>query len=98
MMNKEYYMQPVPQEDKEAVIKALKSLITDIENSDTMFGLLVNYSRVKKVDEHEEDMNIGVQTQNLLVGNHTLIANNLSRNLKNKIEYREVFARMSDFL
>lgn len=97
-MNKEYYMQPVPQEDKKAVIKALKSLITDIENSDTMFGLLLNYSRVKKVDEHEDDMNIGVQTHNLLVGNHTLIANNLSRNLKNKIDYREVFARMSDFL
>lgn len=47
-MNKEFYMTAVPQEDKDAVIEQLKALITEIENSDTMFGLIVNYSQVKK--------------------------------------------------
>ena len=43
-MSKKFYMTAVPQEDKDVVIESLKALITEIENSDTMFGFIINYS------------------------------------------------------
>lgn len=97
-MSKEFYMTAVPQEDKDAVIESLKLLITEIENSDTMFGLIVNYSQVKNVEEINDDMNIGVKTHNLIAGHRTLIANNLARNLREKEDYQELFNEVAEFV
>lgn len=97
-MSKKFYMTAVPQEDKDVVIESLKALITEIENSDTMFGLIINYSQVKKVEEIDGDMNIGVKTHNLIAGQRTLIANNLARNLREKEDYQEIFNEVAEFL
>ena len=52
MTNKDHvYMQPVPTKDKETIIRALKSIIDKIENSDTGFGVFVNYVQATNVTE-----------------------------------------------
>lgn len=83
-------MTPVSPEDKESAIKALKSLITDIENSNTQFGLMVSYTEVKDVEGQGKDMVIGMQTNNFIVGKHNLIRGTLLRRVKDNKEYRKV--------
>jgi hypothetical protein len=89
-MNKDDYMTPVSPEDKESAIKALKSLITNIENSNTQFGLMVSYAEVKDVEGQGKDTVIGMQTNNFIVGKHNLIRSTLLRRVKDNKEYRKV--------
>ena len=96
-MNKDDYMTPVSLEDKESAIKALKSLITDIENSNTQFGLLVSYTEVKDVEGEEKDMVIGMQRNNFLVGKRNLIKRTLLRECQVNKEYKKVLPiKLSD--
>lgn len=89
-MNKDDYMTPVSQKDKESAIKALKSLITDIENSNTQFGLMVSYAEVKDVEGEGRDRLVGMQTNNFIVGKHNLIKSTLSRRVKDTKAYKKV--------
>ena len=89
-MNKNDYMTPVSQKDKESAIKALKSLITDIENSNTQFGLMVSYAEVKDVEGKGRDKLVGMQTNNFIVGKHNLIKSTLSRRVKDTKAYKKV--------
>lgn len=89
-MNKDDYMTPVSQKDKESAIKALKSLITDIENSNTQFGLMVSYTEVKDVEGEGRDRLVGMHTNNFIVGKHNLIKSTLSRRVKDTKVYKKV--------
>lgn len=89
-MNKDDYMTPMSQEDKESAIKALKSLITDIENSNTQFGLLVSYTEVKDVEREGKNKVFGIQRNNYLLGKRNLIKRTLLRSAQDNKEYRKV--------
>lgn len=96
MTNKDHvYMQPVPTKDKETIIRALKSIIEKIENSDTGFGVLVNYVQVTNVTDTENDgETISVKTHNLLTGYQDLLASNIATDE----DYQTLFAHVSDEL
>lgn len=100
MTNKEHlYMQPVPTKDKETIIRALKSIIEKIENSDTGFGVFVNYIQVTNVKETEnDDETISVKTHNLLRGYRNLLAGNIARKIATDKDYQTLFAQVSDEL
>ena len=100
MTNKDHvYMKPVPTKDKDTIIRALKSIIDKIENSDTGFGILVNYVQATNVTETENDgETISVKTHNLLAGHQDLLANNIARNITKDIDYNRLFAKVTDEL
>ena len=100
MTNKDHvYIQPVPPKDKETIIRALKSIIEKIENSDTGFGVLVNYVQVTNVTDTENDgETISVKTHNLLAGYQDLLAGNIARNIATDKDYQTLFAHVSDEL
>lgn len=100
MTNKEHvYMKPVPTKDKETIIRALKSIIDKIENSDTGFGVLVNYVQATNVTDNKNDgETISVKTHNLLAGHQDLLANNIARNIATDKDYQTLFAQVSDEL
>lgn len=100
MTNKDHvYMQPVPTKDKDTIINALKSIIDKIENSDTSFGVLVNYIQVTNVKETENDgETISVKTHNLLAGHQDLLVGNIARNIATDEDYQTLFAHVSDEL
>ena len=100
MTNKDHvYMQPVLTKDKDTIIRALKNIIDKIENSDTGFGILVNYVQTTNVTETENDgETISVKTHNLLAGHQNLIAGNIARNIATDKDYQTLFAQVSDEL
>lgn len=100
MTNKDrVYMQPVPIKDKDTVILALRSIIRKIEDSDTGFGVIVNYVQATNVEETEKDgETISVKTHNLLAGHQDLLANNIARNIAKDIDYQELFTKVADEL
>lgn len=100
MSNKDHvYMQPVPTKDKDTIIRALKNIIDKIENSDTGFGILVNYVQTTNVTETENDgETISMTTHNLLTGHQDLLANNIARNITKDIDYNRLFAKVTDEL
>lgn len=100
MSNKDHvYMQPVPTKDKDTIIRALKNIIDKIENSDTGFGILVNYVQTTNVTETENDgETISVTTHNLLAGHQDLLANDIARNITKDIDYNRLFAKVTDEL
>ena len=100
MTNEEHvYMKPVPTKDKEKIIQVLKNIIETIENSDTGFGVIVNYVQATNVEETENDgKTISVKTHNLLAGHQDLLANNIARNIYKDIDYQELFATVADEL
>lgn len=100
MSNKDHvYMQPVPTKDKDTIIRALKNIIDKIENSDTGFGILVNYVQTTNVTETENDgETISVATHNLLAGHQDLLANDIARNITKDIDYNRLFAKVTDEL
>lgn len=100
MTNKDHvYMKPVPIKDKDTVILALRSIIRKIEDSDTGFGVLVNYVQATNVTDNENDgETISVKTHNLLAGHQDLLANNIARNIATDKDYQALFAHVSDEL
>lgn len=92
MTNKDHvYMQPVPTKDKETIIRALKSIINKIENSDTGFGVLVNYVQVTNVTDTEKDGD-KFETANILIGHQYIITHNLTREITEDTDYTRLFA------
>lgn len=100
MTNKDpVYMKPVPIKDKDTVILALRRIIRKIEDSDTGFGVIVNYVQATNVTENENDgETISVKTHNLLAGHQDLLANNIARNIAKDNDYQELFAKVADEL
>lgn len=100
MTNKDHvYMKPVPIKDKDTIMLMLRKIIRQIENSDTGFGVIVNYVQATNVEETENDgETISVKTHNLLAGHQDLLANNIARNIATDEDYQTLFAHVSDEL
>lgn len=92
-------MKPVPIKDKDTIMLMLRKIIRQIENSDTGFGVIVNYVQATNVEETENDgETISVKTHNLLAGHQDLLANNIARNIATDEDYQTLFAHVSDEL
>ena len=100
MTNKDHvYMKPVPIKDKDTIMLMLRKIIRQIENSDTGFGVIVNYVQATNVEETENDgETISVKTHNLLAGHQDLLANNIAKNIAIDEDYQTLFAHVSDEL